>query len=293
MKDTDWEILYELYKNPNMTQVANLLFITQPALTKRIHIMEEEFDVKILNRLSKGLSFTKEGEFLAHQADVYMKFLDRTRETLKKYSKELNNIITIGASYTYSKYQLTELLSKYAKECDGVKFDIINASSDELFRMVLEGKADVVFIRGDYKGPIEKKLVSKNQAYLLCKEEASLEQLPMMQRIEYNSNEKTKEIISSWWKDNYEEKEPSGMEVGYVDFAEQIIAKDLGYMLCFLPNEYANTHQLHLKPLFYKNGQPVIRNTWFAYNTKSINSQVLKDFVNYVNQTITSDSLED
>ncbi len=25
MKDSDWEILYELYKNPNMTKVANLL----------------------------------------------------------------------------------------------------------------------------------------------------------------------------------------------------------------------------------------------------------------------------
>lgn len=33
MKDSDWEILYELYKNPNMTKVANLLYITQPSLT--------------------------------------------------------------------------------------------------------------------------------------------------------------------------------------------------------------------------------------------------------------------
>ena len=36
MKDSDWEILYELYKNPNMTKVANLLYITQPSLTKRL-----------------------------------------------------------------------------------------------------------------------------------------------------------------------------------------------------------------------------------------------------------------
>lgn len=28
MKDSDWEILYELHKNPNMTKVANLLYMT-------------------------------------------------------------------------------------------------------------------------------------------------------------------------------------------------------------------------------------------------------------------------
>ena len=36
MKDSDWEILYELHRNPNMTKVANLLYITQPSLTKRL-----------------------------------------------------------------------------------------------------------------------------------------------------------------------------------------------------------------------------------------------------------------
>jgi len=42
MKDSDWEILYELHRNPNMTKVANLLYITQPSLTKRLQHMEAE-----------------------------------------------------------------------------------------------------------------------------------------------------------------------------------------------------------------------------------------------------------
>ena len=34
MKDTDWKILYELYMTPNITKVAEKLFIAQPTLTK-------------------------------------------------------------------------------------------------------------------------------------------------------------------------------------------------------------------------------------------------------------------
>ena len=47
MKDSDWLILSELYKNPNMTKVADLLYTTQPSMTKRLQHMEEEFGVEI------------------------------------------------------------------------------------------------------------------------------------------------------------------------------------------------------------------------------------------------------
>ena len=64
MKDTDWEILYRLYETPNMTKVADMLYISQPSLTKRVKSMEKDFGVKIINRTSKGVKFTPEGEYL-------------------------------------------------------------------------------------------------------------------------------------------------------------------------------------------------------------------------------------
>lgn len=67
MKDFDWELLHELYKNPNLTKVANVLYITQPTLTKRLQHIEAEFDVTIVERTPKGLEFTPEGKYLAEQ----------------------------------------------------------------------------------------------------------------------------------------------------------------------------------------------------------------------------------
>ena len=60
MRDTDWIILDELHKNPNITKVAAKLYITQPTLTKRLQAMEEEFQVRIVNRSTKGVEFTPE-----------------------------------------------------------------------------------------------------------------------------------------------------------------------------------------------------------------------------------------
>mgnify|MGYP001777947044 CR=1 FL=1 len=94
MKDTDWKILYELYMTPNITKVAEKLFIAQPTLTKRLQYIEEEFQTRILIRSNKGVQFTKEGEFLMHQAELYLQFrsgIDRRIESFKQEG--------IGTSY--------------------------------------------------------------------------------------------------------------------------------------------------------------------------------------------------
>ena len=72
MRDIDWKILYELYTTPNITKVAEKLFMAQPTLTKRLQFIEEEFQTRILIRSNKGVQFTKEGEYLMHQAELYL-----------------------------------------------------------------------------------------------------------------------------------------------------------------------------------------------------------------------------
>ena len=148
MKDTDWEILHELYKNPNMTKVANLLYITQPSLTKRLQHMETEFQVTIVNRTPKGLEFTPEGEFLAQQAEKYLKFLKGTQEKLKEFKETTEAEILVGSSYTYSKYTLTDLLLKYRASHPNVNFLVVSDQSNVLFRKMLEGSIDVALSGG-------------------------------------------------------------------------------------------------------------------------------------------------
>lgn len=286
MKDTDWEILYELYKNPNMTKVANLLYITQPSLTKRLQHMEDEFQIDIVNRTPKGLEFTQEGKYLAEQAGKYLDFLKATKEKLEKMKEKMQDTILIGSSYTYSKYTLTDVLVEYNKSHPNTKFEIINDQSNILFRKMLGGTIDVGFIRGDYDGAVNKTLIAKNQAYLVTKAPVKFSDLPAMQWIGYKTNDRTEELLNDWWKDSYGTEMPSGMSVGYIDFAWQLINKGLGYTCCFLPHNFENEYDLCLTPLTKKDGSPVIRNTWFVYSKNKQISSALEAFIKYIEQEI-------
>lgn len=286
MRDSDWEILYELYKNPNMSKAASLLFMTQPSLTKRLQHMESEFQVTIVNRTPQGLAFTREGEFLARQAKIYLDFMKETNRGLDELKENVKESIVIGSSYTYSKYTLTDVLYQYNQTHSNVNFHIVNEQSNLLFRKLLEGAVDVGFIRGDYEGAVNKVLIAQNQAYLITKEEVDFGQLPNLQRIAYSTNDRTKELLDDWWQDHYRTAMPPGMEVGFIDFAWQLISKGLGYTSCFLPNNFVNEYNLCLTPLTKKDGTPVIRNTWFIYPKNKRKSKMLEDFIHYVEREL-------
>ena len=108
MKPSDWKLIYELHKTPNMTRVAGILYITQSAVTKQVQHIEKELDTKIIRRTPAGLEFTESGIFLAEQAEKYLKLEEETfrgLETLKGLSAEK---LVIGSAYTFSKYRLPE-----------------------------------------------------------------------------------------------------------------------------------------------------------------------------------------
>lgn len=286
MKDTDWEILHELYRNPNMTKVANKLYITQPSLTKRLQHMEMEFQITIVNRTPKGLEFTPEGEFLAKQAAKYQEFMKETLEKLKEFKEKVQGTILIGSAYTYSKYTLTDILVRYTASHPQTNFEILNEPSNLLFRRMLEGSIDAGFVRGDYEGPVNQVLVERNQGYLVTKEPIELNNLLTMQKISYKSNDKSRALLDGWWQDRFGTEPPQGMSIGYIDFAWQLIDRGMGYTYCFLPPNFRNEYGLFLTPLERTDGSKVIRNTWFVYSKNKRMPKVLEEFVWYIEKEI-------
>ena len=288
MKDSDWLILSELYKNPNMTKVADLLYTTQPSMTKRLQHMEEEFGVTIVNRMPKGLVFTPEGEYLGRQADIYLRFLDETRRELERMKHLSATVINVGSSYTYGKYYLGEMILKYRQQHPEVRFNVITEGSDRLFRRILDGTIDVAFIRGDYEGSLNKVLVSRDPAYIVTKNPVLLPDLRNMTRIGYTTNLQTQKLMDDWYTEQFGVPAPANMSVGYIDVAWQLVDKEAGYVCGFVPEDYDGRSRLFLTPMCHKDGTPVCRNTWFLYPKRKRLPEVQQDFIRYIEQTLST-----
>ena len=287
MRDTDWQILYELKETENITKAAEHLYISQPAFTKRLKVIEDEFGITIVRRSTKGVAFTREGELLAEKAAEYLAFLERTRKEIEHIRSSEKEVITIGMPYTFTRYFMPDMLSSYLADNQDIQFDIQNDTSTILFRKACEGEVDAAFVRGDYSGDVERGRVDDYYAYILTKEPVQLSDLPGMTRIKYRTNEKSRQLIEEWWKEQYGTESPDGFSSGnYVDAAWELVGKGLGYCICFLPESYQNPLGLVLTPMQHKDGTPVIRSTWFVYKDRKDMSKPLRKFIRYVEDNI-------
>ena len=283
MKPSDWKLIYELHKTPNMTRVAGILYITQSAVTKQVQHIEKELDTKIIRRTPAGLEFTESGIFLAEQAEKYLKLEEETfrgLETLKGLSAEK---LVIGSAYTFSKYRLPEILDNFLELHPNFKYQVLNRQSDMLHKMVLSGELDLAFVRSDYRDGVNRVLVERTQGYIVTKGAADLTALPEMNMIHYQSNVKTENAIREWWQDRFGDVKPKeGMAVGYVDFALQEVVRGKGYVICFLPAVTELDSQLVKTPLFTRDGVPVTRNTWMIYRLEKKITPVMDAFIRYI-----------
>lgn len=289
MRDTDWKILSELHKTPNMTKVASMVSMSQPSLSKRLKHMEAEFGMQIINREKTGLYFTKAGEYLAKQAERYLSLQRETQEMIRQMKSE-EETIRVGSAYTYSKFQLTDVIADYMEVNPHSGIQVVNEKSNVLFRRILDESLDISFVRGDYEGSVNRILVAKDQAYIVTRDPFCPKQLEELPMIDYETNDKTSQLIDAWWSrkmgEHVESVEKSAITVKYLDLAWNMVREGVGYLCCFLPEDFKNRDNLYLTPLLDQEDKPVSRNTWCIYPKGKSLSGNLERFIQYIQANV-------
>lgn len=105
----------------NMTKTANLLFVTQPTISKRIKILENELGYKLFIRMrgKRQLELTVKGEQFLDLAQEWLKIY-ADMESLKKRNKTKLSIVSIDSLATSILPKLMislKYMSRVTKKC--------------------------------------------------------------------------------------------------------------------------------------------------------------------------------
>ena len=178
MQMSDWTMLQTLYECRNLTRAAELLYLSQPTLTRRLQCLEKELGVSIAIRSKRGIVFTPEGEYLAVKAAQIQSIMQEVRTHLAQTEKEPERTLSIGASNSMTRFCLPALLQKYQMSHPHVHFSITTGMSKQISRMVEQGKLDLGFVNGDFPFSGQKTLFRVEQGYLASSQRLALSQLP-------------------------------------------------------------------------------------------------------------------
>ncbi|WP_052363954.1 LysR family transcriptional regulator [Geomicrobium sp. JCM 19037] len=96
MNEKDWILLQTLYEVKSITKTAEMLYISQPAITYRLSSIEREFGIEIAKRSNKGLKFTSEGEYLVHYFEKMSRELEKTKDWLLNMGKKIQGNLRLA-----------------------------------------------------------------------------------------------------------------------------------------------------------------------------------------------------
>ncbi|WP_255585157.1 LysR family transcriptional regulator [Virgibacillus saliphilus] len=159
----DWEMLSTLHATENITQAAQLLFVSQPTLTSRIKKLEHHYDAPLIMRKQKGITFTPEGEKLAQHAEAMLNEQRKIEESINNMKSRVAGTLRVGASNFFALNKMPKLLRLFKQQYPDVEFEVVTGWSSEMHRLILNHDVHISFIKGDYTWKEKKELLYEEE----------------------------------------------------------------------------------------------------------------------------------
>ena len=146
-----YKIFYTVVNNKSISKGAEVLLISQPAVTQAIKNLESQLGVTLFIRTKKGISLTLEGKELYYYIKEGMNyFINGTNKLLELKNLE-SGTLRIGASTSITEHFLIKYINKYHELYPNIEIKIINELTDNLINDLRNGSLDIVISTETFK----------------------------------------------------------------------------------------------------------------------------------------------
>jgi DNA-binding transcriptional LysR family regulator len=125
---------------------AERLHLTQPAVSKRIAVLESQLDVRLFDRLGREIGLTEAGRALLPRAYQILNVLDDTCRALTNLNGDIGGRLSLATSHHIGLHRLPPLLRAFTRAHPQVSLDIRFLDSEVAYDEVLHGRAELAVI---------------------------------------------------------------------------------------------------------------------------------------------------
>ena len=136
----------EVARKESFSLASETLFITQPAISKRIAALEEDLGTKLFNRISRKVTLTDAGKKLLPKARALLDDLNDMRRYATSLSDEIKGELLIGTSHHVSMHRLPPILKQYRQQYTDVHLDMTFGESDVMCKLVERGDIELAIV---------------------------------------------------------------------------------------------------------------------------------------------------
>jgi DNA-binding transcriptional LysR family regulator len=137
------QLLLTLARTGSMRASAAAMNVTQPALTKALKQLEEEFGTTLVTRTPKGVRLAPAGEMLAARAATVVREIDRAREEVAALTGQAQATLSVGMSPAAALILAPHAISAFQSRWPQVCVRVVDALYPRSLEQLRSGELDL------------------------------------------------------------------------------------------------------------------------------------------------------
>ena len=151
-------ILKAVATEKNFTKAAELLYLSQPSLSKQIKTLEKNLDILLINRENNKVSLTESGKVFLQYSERILALCEESCRALIDLKNGERGNLTVGASQTIGTYLLPRVLALFAQNYPQINLKIQVNSTRMIAKNVINREIDLAVVGGEIPDKLRKNL---------------------------------------------------------------------------------------------------------------------------------------
>lgn len=148
MADRRLKVFHTVARLLSFTKAAEVLHMTQPAVTFQIRQLEEQFNTRLFDRTHNRISLTQAGERVFDYAERIIHLYAEMENSIHQLTGAVSGLLVIGASTTIAEYFLPPLLGDFKRRYPGIDLRMRVGNTEGVIALVENNVVDLGVVEG-------------------------------------------------------------------------------------------------------------------------------------------------
>lgn len=294
MADRRLQVFFTVAKQLSFTKAAELLFMTQPAVTFQVKQLEEHFNTRLFERSHGKISLTPAGELALDYAERILNMTAEMEARISELTGQVSGPLLIGASTTIAEYMLPKLLGEFKRRHPETQARLTVANSETIEHKVADHTLDLGLIESPSHNPnLVTKVCCEDELVMICAPGTDLakfkvvtpKELSAHPYISRESGSGTRECIDDYFRINGANLDELNlvMELGSREAIKGAVSAGLGSAIVSITTvaKEIKLGELVAVPL----DPPLRRQLSLVYPQEKFRSKLLQAFLDFIDSS--------
>ena len=128
---------YQAAKHLNFSTAAKKLFVTQPAVTAQVKLLEDYCDLKLFKKKGGKLYLTEEGKTIYEYTRKIFEYENEIVTAVEEMKRLKRGTLLLGTARTYARHFIPFLISRFREAYPRIKIHLDEGSSAYMIQSLI------------------------------------------------------------------------------------------------------------------------------------------------------------